>query len=879
MKTFLTRKSLLIVFLLAIIFIPSTAQTTIMEIPGAIGYEAYAYDAANNRLPNQNISLRLTILHKTQTGIADWVERHQVTTDLSAYFSVHIGEGVHTGGVFSTFADVDWDGAHFLKIEMDITGGNNFTFSVTEEFTSVPFALRAAVADSLSGVDKDSLQRAITISGLCSCTLQEAYNNGNAIVSNTTGGTAIRPVSITNFAALTGANFISTASSIASNFAGVFQTGGGTGNAQPTTLMRNNNVGASILAVNSSTISGGINSTIYSWAIGTFGSTLLANSANAANSDPAIRSQTIGQGESGLFTTDNPVTTAYAIKGEIRASSNTVNAGVGDFLTARTNNNATAVRIQTNGLGRSTSILTNNLLNTLPALDVQTNGLGSAINAMQIGAGGAGGFFQTTNTNNTSSTLNSIQFGTGLSGYFESNRNNNQHFSVWVRQLGDRGSGGLFETNTQGNNWRSQAIRATSIGTGNAALFSNTNTAIGALNTHPVTLIQQRAIATSLDVRELNSFNTSDAVSLSSVGLGRTAFVFNTNQNNTSPILEVTGTGSGTQLWAHTANTSNLFPIAWIQSNNTASNKLGCLIETNSNNSALLSICNGTNGAGNVAGAFFNSSSSAGVGITSYTNNGEAAIISSANGRSLQVMPLATNNSNTMEVSVGSPTSLAAYFYGPIEGNSAYTFSGTKSTAIKTSQGEKRLLYCEESPEVWFNDYGFGQLVNGQVTIGLDPLFISSANLNEPYHVFIQLEGECKGGVYVTNKNAQGFTVVQQETLTTSNASFSYRISAKRKYCENLRYATTEENRIVNNSMTENVWPETIAYMNAQRQSAANIINNVVTTIPQTPPATLTEKGEFTEDGITSEPIVPALIVPATESTYAPIQNPSLPPE
>jgi hypothetical protein len=107
MKTFLTRKSLLIVFLLAIISIHSTAQTTIMEIPWAIGYEAYAYDAANNRLPNQNISLRLTILHETQTGIADWVERHQVTTDLSAYFSVHIGEGVHTGGVFSTFADVD----------------------------------------------------------------------------------------------------------------------------------------------------------------------------------------------------------------------------------------------------------------------------------------------------------------------------------------------------------------------------------------------------------------------------------------------------------------------------------------------------------------------------------------------------------------------------------------------------------------------------------------------------------------------------------------------------------------------------------------------------------------------------------------------------
>jgi hypothetical protein len=761
---------------------------------------------------------------------------------------------------------------------MDITGGNNFTFSVTEEFTSVPFALRAAVADSLSGVDKDSLQRAITISGLCSCTLQEAYNNGNAIVSNSTVGTAIRPVSITNIAALTGANLISSASSSALNFAGIFQTGLGTGNSQPTTLMRNNNIGSAILAVNSSSVSIAGNNTIFSWSRGQFGSTLISNSSNSLNGDPAIQSQTFGLGEAGLFTTNNLVTTAYAIKGEIRASSNTVNAGVGDFLTARTNNNATAVRIQTNGTGRSTSILTNNASNTLPALDVQTIGTGMAVNALQNGVSGAGGFFQTSNLNNPSNTVHSIQFGTGVSGYFESNRNNNQRYSVWVRQLGDRGSGGLFETNTQGNNWRSQAIRATCIGTGNAALFSNSGSAIGSINTHPVTLIQQRAIATSLDVRELNSFNTSDAFSLSSVGLGRTAFMFNTNQNNASTILEVTGAGSGTQLWAHTANTSNLFPVAWIQARNTTSNKLGCLIENNGINSGLISICNATNGNGNIAGAFFNFSTNYGVGISSFVNTGRAAVISSVTGVSLSVLPSpAIKNSNTMEVFEGSPTGEAAYFSGHISGNNGYTFSGTKNTMIKTTQGEKRLLFCEESPEVWFNDYGIGQLVNGQVTISLDPLFISSASLNESYHVFIQLEGECKGGVYVTNKNAQGFTVVQQETLTTSNASFSYRISAKRKYCEDLRFATIEENRIVNNSMTETVWPETITYMNEQKQNAANIKNNAIATIPQTPTSTLTEKGEFIEDsGIAPTTITPALITPVIENNY-PVIEPVLP--
>lgn len=62
---------------------------------------------------------------------------------------------------------------------------------------------------------------------------------------------------------------------------------------------------------------------------------------------------------------------------------------------------------------------------------------------------------------------------------------------------------------------------------------------------------------------------------------------------------------------------------------------------------------------------------------------------------------------------------------------------GSKNAAVPTSDGD-RLLYSEESTEVWFSDYGFGELQDGQVLIRIDPVFAETVNLKEPYHVFLQ---------------------------------------------------------------------------------------------------------------------------------------------
>lgn len=106
--------------------------------------------------------------------------------------------------------------------------------------------------------------------------------------------------------------------------------------------------------------------------------------------------------------------------------------------------------------------------------------------------------------------------------------------------------------------------------------------------------------------------------------------------------------------------------------------------------------------------------------------------------------------------------------------------SGTASTIVSRPDKTQAVMFCQEAPEILFQDYGTGMLVNGKAHITLDPVFTNTVFVSEdhPIKVFIQLEGECKG-VYVTNKTATGFDVIELQGGT-SNVSFSWTVVANR---------------------------------------------------------------------------------------------------
>jgi hypothetical protein len=128
----------------------------------------------------------------------------------------------------------------------------------------------------------------------------------------------------------------------------------------------------------------------------------------------------------------------------------------------------------------------------------------------------------------------------------------------------------------------------------------------------------------------------------------------------------------------------------------------------------------------------------------------------------------------------------AGYFEGDVRITDSLIVLGGKSAAVKVDNGEYRLLYSQESPEVWFEDVGSGQLINGKAHIQLDPLFLQTVTIDTKnrMRVFIQLEADCNG-TYVTPLT-NGFDVTELKAGK-SNASFSYRVMAKRKGFENFR--------------------------------------------------------------------------------------------
>jgi hypothetical protein len=115
------------------------------QVPQGVGYQGVATDSEGIELVNQSISIKASVLSGSANGTIEWEETHSTSTDTFGLFNLTIGQGNNTGnGVQVNFADISWGtNTHFLKIEMDVTGGNNFTFMGTNQMMSVPYALYA----------------------------------------------------------------------------------------------------------------------------------------------------------------------------------------------------------------------------------------------------------------------------------------------------------------------------------------------------------------------------------------------------------------------------------------------------------------------------------------------------------------------------------------------------------------------------------------------------------------------------------------------------------------------------------------------------------------------------------------------------------------
>ena len=126
-----------------------------------------------------------------------------------------------------------------------------------------------------------------------------------------------------------------------------------------------------------------------------------------------------------------------------------------------------------------------------------------------------------------------------------------------------------------------------------------------------------------------------------------------------------------------------------------------------------------------------------------------------------------------------SPNGFAAQFNGNvvIQGSLTVTGSYPKSAAVKKRDGTQARMYCMESPESWFEDFGEATLANGRAVVQLDPEFDEVVK-GDNYQVFLT-EYAANQQLYVADRRPHRFEVRSNAGVQATGA-FGYRVIARR---------------------------------------------------------------------------------------------------
>lgn len=157
----------------------------------------------------------------------------------------------------------------------------------------------------------------------------------------------------------------------------------------------------------------------------------------------------------------------------------------------------------------------------------------------------------------------------------------------------------------------------------------------------------------------------------------------------------------------------------------------------------------------------------------------------SAKGHGLVGATAAAGGAAVVGATNGVAGAYAGAFYGPLIVSGSLTVLGAKSAAVPHSDGSHRRLYCMESPESWFEDFGNGQLDCGQADVAIDPDFAAVVD-TDGYHVFVS--GYDDFELRVTDRTGTGFRVLAKDL--TSAGRFSWRIVARRRDIPAPRFET-----------------------------------------------------------------------------------------
>jgi hypothetical protein len=417
---------------------------------------------------------------------------------------------------------------------------------------------------------------------------------------------------------------------------------------------------------------------------------------------------------------------------------NVMNFGDGSAISAYTNGSGGAIDGATGGSGTAVSAYSGG---TGIALLARQDGSGQALNVM-VGNEGTNHAVDIaiTNPDNTASLINAQTNGLGLGADF---RIDNPLNDMSALQASTNGSGRAAYFNSSGSG---EAIAVWSFGSGPLATFQNEGSGGG------------------VRIKNNNPDTTEWLIDASTVGLGGGANFRIDNPLNDMPALQATTNGSGDSLKVD-AYGSGAAIDAWAH----GSGRTIQAFSDGTEDLAKLQINNPDNTA-NIINAQTN-----GLGV-----GADIRIRNPLNTHS--VLHITTDGSGWAGSFGNEGTGGGVRIESAAGTEGLSVVGGSKNAVVPTSEG-MRLLYTEESSQVWFTDHGFGRLAGGSVFVAIDPLFAETVNLEEPYHVFVQAYGDAE--LYVSQRTPEGFEV--RLRAGDPDVEFSYRLVVTRRGYEGKR--------------------------------------------------------------------------------------------
>ena len=192
------KKTLLLLFSLLALSLIAQQEAP----PQGINYQAVVYSDNGNNQPglnspgqvlwNEDIGVQFSILSGSATGTVIYKETHATSTDEFGMFDLVIGQGLVQGT--QSFNMIEWgSGYHFLKVEVDKTGGTDYVEMSNQQLWSVPYALYSGYSSS-SGYADSSAYSDIAGNGLTGVsdngdgTLTFTYYDGSTYTTTVLSG-------------------------------------------------------------------------------------------------------------------------------------------------------------------------------------------------------------------------------------------------------------------------------------------------------------------------------------------------------------------------------------------------------------------------------------------------------------------------------------------------------------------------------------------------------------------------------------------------------------------------------------------------------------------------------------------------------------------